>query len=290
MKAKTLSLTAILLIFASVFTACNGDEPEIEIFPQEISFTEFSLRGSDCRWASFEAGKVIVINSTDELRDFILCREDGRFFHIDFSKYSFLLTRGSTESSIFFNDINFSKQAAKEYALDLTFHTDVSDLAQSWIIAGTVPKITSGANIALNTKELQDNTCAEVDLMGTKWKLVGVVNTETNAITTSATGNHDDFTIRFEPIRIGSRHYLFRAQVGTHTIWGNYEFNYNTCVYRFIPPMVSNSFEFIGFTGLVFMIVHSGDFFTLSNTQPRILLWRDRLDGILKYKELENEE
>ena len=292
MKTKRLSLTAILLIFASTFTACNGEEPEIEIFPQEISITEFSLTGDACQWVSFEAGKVIVINSTDELRDFILCRDDGRFFHIDFSRYSFLLLKGSAESAVFYIDIDFSKQAAKEYTLNLTIHTDVSGVAQTWIRAGIVPKISNRANITLNTQELQDNACAEVYLRGTRWRLIGIVDTATGLITRPGVGLIA--TIRFDRFLFFPGHptaqqeFGFSAETGSNVVWGNYEFDCNTCTYLFINPF---RHEFLGnleIERLTQDAFRRVQFFTLRNTQPRILLLHYN-DGknIIKYKEIE---
>ena len=289
----TLSLTAFLLILAGIFTACNGEEPQPEIFPQKISFTRFLLIEDACQWLSFESGKVIVINSTEELRNFIVCVNDGRFFQIDFSKHSFLLVSGSAESAIFHIDIDFSRQTAKEYVLNLKIHTDVSMAAQAWIIAGIVPKITSGANIVLNTQELQDTYCAEVDLMGTRWRLVGIVDPETGVLTAPRSSIQNDLTISFEPSTFNTREFLFRAQIGTRTTWGNYEFDYNTCTYPFIRPFMSSGQHEPGFQWLIDWAFHHVRFFTLRNTQPRILLLHcDNFHGayyLLKYKEIENE-
>ena len=289
----TLSLAAILLIIAGIVVACNGEEPQPEIFPQEISFTKFSLVGDGCQWVSFESGKVIVINSTEELRNFIVCVDDGRFFQIDFSKYSFLLARGSAESAVFYIDIDFSKEAAKEYALNLKIHTDVSGVAQTWMIAGITPKITSGANIVLNTQELQDTYCTEVYLMGTRWRLLGIVDTETGALTAPVRAT--DFTISFEPTNMSGREYLFRADMrglSPHSLWGNYEFDHNTCTYRFIRPFRSSgTFLSDGYPWLIYIGFRVSHFFTVSNTQPRIMLLhlRDDDNFLLKYKEIKNE-
>ena len=293
MKLKTLKLVAILLIIAGTFTACNGEEPQPEIFPQEISFTKFSLVGDGCQWVSFESNKVIVINSTEELRNFIVCVDDGRFFDIDFSKYSFLLARGSAESAVFYIDIDFSKEAAKKYVLNLKIHTDVSMVAQTWMIAGITPKITSGANIVINTQELQDTYCAEVYLMGTRWRLLGIVDTETGFLTTPRAGFQSNyFTIAFDTIILhpgtpAQHEFRFRAAAG-NTIRGNFEFDCNTCTYRFVRPFWSTAIGVSGFEWLLDDAFRRVQFFTLRNTQPRIMLLHYN-DGknILKYKEIE---
>jgi len=292
MKAKLFSVNFLIALFLVI--GCNPPEPPIpeEEFPQKISFTEFSLIGDACQWENFESGKVIVINSTDELRNFILCRDDGRFYHIDFSKYSFLLLKGSAESAVFFIETDFSKQATKEYTLNLKIHTDVSDVVQVWILAGIVPKITSGASIVLNTQELQDNSCTEVDLMGTRWIMMdGIIDTQTGLIIRNIAGAAS-FTIRFDTIIVGEPNpsfphvYRFNAS-GTR---GNFEFDSNTCTYLFIRPFWSSAVGDTGFSRLMTDAFRRVQFFTLRNTEPRIILLHDN-DGrnILRYKEIENE-
>ncbi|MCL2246723.1 MAG: hypothetical protein FWC10_06385 [Lentimicrobiaceae bacterium] len=98
MKLFLLKITLALLLFAGVASSCNPD-PEKE-YPQNISFTEYSLTDPSCRWVNLPYDEnVLVINSYEELGKYISCEENS-FPVIDFSKNSLLLASGKTLGGI----------------------------------------------------------------------------------------------------------------------------------------------------------------------------------------------
>ena len=148
MKTKTLSLTVILLMIAGgIFTACNGGEPEIEVFPQEISFTEYSLPNFGCWWTRELVNELIVINSKEELENHIWCTTGFNYHPIDFSNYTLLLINGVTSAASFVDSIGFFKFDAEKYIL--TMRTVMTGFAEpsGWTVSILVPKICYDATI-----------------------------------------------------------------------------------------------------------------------------------------------
>jgi len=48
MKKPLLKFTAIVLILISVASSCNP-EPEKEVYPKDVTFTEYSLQETACQ-------------------------------------------------------------------------------------------------------------------------------------------------------------------------------------------------------------------------------------------------
>jgi hypothetical protein len=93
-----LKLAVFLLIFSGVASSCNP-EPDKE-YPQNISFTEYSLPETSCHWVNLlYDDKVLMINSNEELEKYISCAK-GSYPAIDFSKHTLLLASGKTTSGI----------------------------------------------------------------------------------------------------------------------------------------------------------------------------------------------
>jgi hypothetical protein len=103
MKTQLLKFTALLLILTGLATSCNPecpDCPDPEVYPKEISFTEYSLEGTSCQWKNLPYNdKVMIINSSEELEKYISCN-GGSYPAIDFSKHSLLLASGKTDRDI----------------------------------------------------------------------------------------------------------------------------------------------------------------------------------------------
>lgn len=131
----------------------NNKEPETS-YPVSIPFTEYSLPET-CQWKNFESNNVIVINSDNELNDYIICTDDN-YLKIDFSKYSLLLARGWVTSGIHYIDVDFLKNTASEYILNATIHTNMTAAPATWIISIITPKIGDEATISLNVQQKND--------------------------------------------------------------------------------------------------------------------------------------
>jgi len=121
-------------------------------YPIEISFTDYSLAETSCQWRNFESNKVTMINSNEELQDYIACADDD-YSKIDFSKHSLLLVRGGATSGISDIDIKFFKEEASEYTLNVSIYTNMTAVAPSWFISILVPKISENAIVELIVKK-----------------------------------------------------------------------------------------------------------------------------------------
>jgi hypothetical protein len=98
MKTKLLKLTAIMLIMAGVVACVEKENQESENTP--VEFTEYSLAGTGCQWTNLSHdGKVIIINSKEDLEKYITCAE-GDFPEVDFSKNTVLLASGTSSSGV----------------------------------------------------------------------------------------------------------------------------------------------------------------------------------------------
>jgi hypothetical protein len=124
-----------------------------ENYPKEVLFEEYSLEGTSCKWENFESNKVIIINSDEELSDYIVCAGNDRS-NIDFLKHSLLLARGGATSGISYIDIDFSQETVDNYALNVNIHTTPITYPQPWLISIVTPKIDNEATIALNVQQL----------------------------------------------------------------------------------------------------------------------------------------
>ncbi|MDR1983318.1 MAG: hypothetical protein LBQ28_00605 [Prevotellaceae bacterium] len=144
---KILKLTAILLILAGNFSSCGEEEPK------EISFTEYSLVGTSCQWTNLDyEGKVIVINSNEELAQYITCTE-GSFPEIDFFGNTLLLARGGTVNGIGKITISFFQNSTYNYKLNITVHLGITMVPEGWRVGILVPKLSNRAKISLDVKQ-----------------------------------------------------------------------------------------------------------------------------------------
>ena len=125
-------------------------------YPTEIPFTEYSLVSTSCQWTNFDSDTVIVINSDNELENYIVCT-DGSYPDVDFSQYTLLLTRGWSTSGINHIDIAFKESTVNQYALDITIHTNMTAEAPPWWVSIVVPKMDNDAIITLNVQQINNN-------------------------------------------------------------------------------------------------------------------------------------
>ena len=157
MKKIYLCLLAICL----TGTACE----EKEVCPQDVPFTEYYLT-NQCQWTSVNIkhedfnGKVIIINSYDELENYITCNVDSSYYHaIDFSEYTLLLAAGvpPTEGHSVPINTTFIRKGRTEYDLNLIIiHSQgLATVILPWYSTILTPKIASETTIALNVKYIE---------------------------------------------------------------------------------------------------------------------------------------
>jgi hypothetical protein len=124
----------------------NGDEPD---YPIEIPFEEYSLEGTSCGWTGFDPNTVIVVNSDEELYDYIECT-GGSYPEIDFADKTLLLVRGGATNGIVSIAKHFIQTAANAYSFNIDIILDETDVAQGWIVAILIPKMIDEAVVELN--------------------------------------------------------------------------------------------------------------------------------------------
>jgi hypothetical protein len=118
-------------------------------YPIDIPFTKYSLTTS-CQWVNLNYDeKVTIINSTEELTNYISCME-GSYHAIDFSKYTLLLASGETTngiSKIIVNDLQ--QLSCKEYELSIKVLLNDTTVIKKWIIALTMKKVSEESHVEL---------------------------------------------------------------------------------------------------------------------------------------------
>jgi hypothetical protein len=139
---KTGYLHILLLI---VFLYCfSCEKSEKENYPKEVSFTEYSLPDSMGEWANLAYdGKVIVINSSEELEKHIISY-NGTYPEIDFSEKTLLLV--SIADRIIDMDTAFSQISSDH----ITVNFDLTHVLETRHIPLLVAKLPDKAAISLN--------------------------------------------------------------------------------------------------------------------------------------------
>ncbi|MCL1937806.1 MAG: hypothetical protein FWF52_05375 [Candidatus Azobacteroides sp.] len=152
----TMLCLVVVTLFATV--GCDKSEtPPVESYPREMPFIEYSLAETSCQWqwTNFGYNKVIIINSDKELQDYIICTDDN-YSKIDFSEHSLLLAMAHSTSGIRYINIDFLKETANEYTLNVLIHADMTALALGRLISIITPKIDNGATILLSVQQTND--------------------------------------------------------------------------------------------------------------------------------------
>ena len=150
-KRGTVAMLCLILTGLFWVAGCKKDDKKEDSYPRDIPFTEYSLE--ICQWTNLAYDdKVILINSDEELENYIICTDEN-YSKIDFLEYSLLLARGVSSNGIRHIDINFSKDTVNEYALNVIIHKDLTTVAQPWLISIITPKIGNEATIILNVQQ-----------------------------------------------------------------------------------------------------------------------------------------
>jgi len=152
-----LGLAVVLVVVTVGVASCE----EKENYPIEIPFTEYSLEGTSCQWRNLNyesldyEGNLIVVNSNDELENYINCTE-GSYLEVDFSKNTLLLASGLAQNQIEeIKNITFSKSATNEYILNIIIHLGVERAIDQWSISIIIPKIANNAIVELDVYQSQ---------------------------------------------------------------------------------------------------------------------------------------
>ena len=111
-------------------------------YPIEIPLERYFLAGGvSCQWIDDDEEKILIINSDEELENYINC-SDGNYQKIDFSEYTLLLTFGlSPHSHPMLSKFELFKNNIREYTLNLLIDTGPLTVTTPWVFAFIAPKI-----------------------------------------------------------------------------------------------------------------------------------------------------
>ena len=165
MKKITTSI-AILLLLAGTFFSCNNEKEEYFDEPIDVPFTIFSksdrsnllflesLTGTSCEWVRLTSSQpdgVVIINSDEELQNFLICRIDNHFPVIDFSKYTLLLARGITSGhAALVHFIDLQQLSSRNYVMDVRRSVGGLAMVSYWHAAIIIEKLDKNARVRLN--------------------------------------------------------------------------------------------------------------------------------------------
>jgi hypothetical protein len=129
----------------------GGAEPQ---YPIDISFTKYSL-AETCQWTNLAYDNtVIVVNSDEELRQYVVCTRGG-YPEIDFSQQTLLLASGSAGNGISKITVtNLQQLSLSEYKLDMEILlNDSTTTIEQWAVALIVEKVSEESRVELNVIE-----------------------------------------------------------------------------------------------------------------------------------------
>ena len=126
---------------------------DIENYPVEISFTEYSLAGSSCQWKNFQSdavgSTVVVINSRKELENHIECAGGKDYPDIDFSAHTLLLACGVEAYFALPDYKNLQQTSAQNYVMKVNLRPSLAPVVTHWQVPIVVSKITDDSVIEL---------------------------------------------------------------------------------------------------------------------------------------------
>ena len=166
MKTSYLYLFSLLILSFCCFSCekpVDKDEETIEEnYPIEIAFTEYRFGETMCGWIVEKFNyndEVIVINSREELENYILCTHAGMypdmvekdtFPAIDFSTHTLLLASGSAGYAISSIAKNLQQVSAGKFQLDVAIELNDTPIYERWIIALLTGKLGEESIVELN--------------------------------------------------------------------------------------------------------------------------------------------
>jgi hypothetical protein len=133
----------------------NPDDNGGGVEPIEIPLTEYTFAGTSCQWktsiANVISDKVIVINSGEELENYVVCAE-GSYPEIDFEKHSLLLTRARVYQGISNIKERLQQLSANEFRLTIEIELNET-------------RVISERNIAVVAEKINETSTIESDVI-----------------------------------------------------------------------------------------------------------------------------
>ncbi len=120
-----------------------------------ISFDEFSLSNTDCKWIELaypHDSEMIIINSNKELAEYITESEKSSTLSIDFSQYTLLLARGVTTYDNRATIKSLQRLPNRNYVMDVVFTPGLAAVITNWQVAIITPKLEAEAQVQLHIR------------------------------------------------------------------------------------------------------------------------------------------
>jgi hypothetical protein len=170
MKTKLIYFVLFVALAFIVIGCDGGDSPTKPDYPIEVPFTEYLVTGTPCqwRWGSLNSyrGELIIINSDDELKNYITCTDDS-YPDVDFSKSSILLANGGTPRLINTIEKRLQQISENEYKLNVVVGLLDATQPYAWAVALITNKLSEISHIELGVtivpEEPGDTTVEEPD-------------------------------------------------------------------------------------------------------------------------------
>ena len=159
-KVALAAMPSVVLIFSLLFMAASCEKwtsiQEVNYeYPIDIPFTEYSLEETSCQWERFNynnggsLGEVILINSDEELNQYVACTGDS-YPSIDFSKYTLLLARGLAPSTTIYVNCNGLQQLSEQsYKMNIDLSLGNATVMTCWQVPIIIKKLSEESIVEL---------------------------------------------------------------------------------------------------------------------------------------------
>jgi len=177
MKTKSFFASFLFfLFFAIYFFSCKKTETENPqpFNPIKILFEDYSLEGTKCQWKNLSyKNTVVVINSKEELEQYVLCEEDT-VPPIDFANFSLLLASGRPYNRVLdANVTDFEQYASDKYKLDVELILSDTAAHEFWVKSLIVKKIPTDSKVRVNLSAKEKEIVYPIDLPYIEYSLEG---------------------------------------------------------------------------------------------------------------------
>ncbi|MCL2312823.1 MAG: hypothetical protein FWC41_10130, partial [Firmicutes bacterium] len=125
--------------------------------PIDVPFTEYSLDGTNCEWQNLPYDdKVIIINSKEELEQFVKCNS-GCCNEIDFSRKTLLLVSGVAQNRVYSIIEKLEQLSRNQYKLSIKAILNDDKPEKQWNSAFIINKLQKEDNLELNLTTIAEN-------------------------------------------------------------------------------------------------------------------------------------
>jgi len=150
-KKVTAAMLCMILSGLFLVAGCKKDDKKEDSYPKDIPFTEYVL-ADDCQWENLAYDdKVMLINSDEELHQYVACINDG-YPEINFAKQTLLLAHGMATRVLVYANCNCLQQFSKQsYKMEVDLFQGLATVMSPWQVAIIVNKLKDGCVIELIT-------------------------------------------------------------------------------------------------------------------------------------------